>query len=107
MKKLYQALDRIEAQMLKDHLENAGVESVILGDFLAGAAGELPANLYPEIWLIDDDDTDRAGRLLQEFTKNRQQNSENGPWCCPNCGEWIDAGFDICWNCAAPRKGGS
>ncbi len=56
MKKLYEAADRIEAQMLRDALSSAGVEAVILGDYLAGAAGELPANIWPAVWVVTDSD---------------------------------------------------
>ena len=26
-------------------------------------------------------------------------------WHCPKCGEQIDAGFDVCWNCGTARDG--
>jgi hypothetical protein len=104
MKKLYDALDRIEAQMLKDELESAGVEAVILGDFLAGAAGELPANIWPAVWVVSDPDLPRAEELLELFIKRNQQKQQTGGWRCAQCGEWVDAGFDLCWNCATPRK---
>jgi hypothetical protein len=28
-----------------------------------------------------------------------------GLWKCPNCGESIEADFDLCWNCGTTRKG--
>jgi hypothetical protein len=104
MKKLYEAVDRIEAQMLKDELENVGVEAVILGDYLSGAAGELPANIWPAVWVVSDRDFARAEQLLAAFNQRNQQRLETGEWRCAQCGEWVDAGFDLCWNCATPRK---
>jgi hypothetical protein len=103
MRKLYEAADRIEAQMLRDELLSAGVESVILGDYLSGAAGELPANIWPALWVVVDSDFDKALQLLQEFTKHHIQKQEGADWRCPKCGEWVAAGFDLCWNCATPR----
>ena len=26
-------------------------------------------------------------------------------WCCPNCGEQVDAGFDACWKCGTAEDG--
>jgi len=104
MKKLYEALDRIEAQMLKDELEGAGVEAVILGDYLAGAAGELPTNIWPAVWVVEDRDLARAEELLAGFIQRTQEKQQSGGWRCSVCGEWVDAGFDLCWNCASPRQ---
>ena len=104
MLKLYEAADRIEAQVLKDHLQDAGVESVILGDFLSGAAGELPANIFPQVWLLDAKDMAKALQILQDFTISHNQREQNDGWRCLNCGETVDAGYDVCWNCASPRE---
>jgi hypothetical protein len=103
MLKLYEAADRIEAQILKDRLRDQGIESVILGDYLTGAMGELPANIYPQVWVLEDEALDQAQRLLRDFTKNYQRTETAGDWCCPICGEKVDAEFDVCWNCATPR----
>lgn len=104
MKKLYEAADPIEAQMLKDQLLAAGIESVVLGGYLVGAIGELPANIYPEVWLLDEAQLPQARELLAEFAKNQTKTEANGPWDCPICGARVDAGFDLCWNCASPRE---
>jgi hypothetical protein len=104
MKKLYEAADRIEAQMLCDELAQVGVEAVILGDYLAGAAGELPTNIWPAVWVVEDTDFYRAQQILQGFTKNHKNSPAEGSWHCRNCGEMVDAVFEICWNCATPRN---
>lgn len=99
---LYQAADRIEAQRLIDHLEFHGIATVLVGDYLAGAAGELPANLYPCVWLTDERDQVRAQVLLQEFLGPVPR--EPGPgWCCPQCGEALEAGFEFCWQCGTQK----
>ena len=98
MKKLYEAMDRIEAQMLKDELASAGVEAVIL------AHGQLPANIWPTVWVVSDGDYVRAEQILAAFTQHNQHRQLAGSWRCGQCGEWVDAEFDLCWNCATPRK---
>ena len=104
MLKLYEAADRIEAQLLKDCLEEQGVTAVILGDALSGAMGELPVNIYPEVWVLHNQQMAQAGGILRKFISSRQAKGESkADWRCSNCGERVDAAFDICWNCASPR----
>ncbi len=103
MLKLYEAADRIEAQLLKDHLQDEGIAAVILGDYLSGAMGELPANIYPEVWVLNVKEFTTAEQVLLEFTKSYIQREQKGDWCCSKCGEIVSAGFDVCWNCATPR----
>ena len=67
MQRLYTARDRIEAQLIHDHLDRHLIRNTILGDFLAGAIGELPADLSPSVWLLDDDDLGRARGILDQF----------------------------------------
>lgn len=105
MRKLYEAADRVEAQMLKDYLEAQGITTVLLGDYLSGAAGELPANIFPALWVVKDEQYNRARRLIEEFPASQAAQGGAG-WRCPVCGESVDPGFDICWNCgsASPRR---
>jgi hypothetical protein len=102
MRKLYEAADRIEAQMLKDHLQEQGIPTVLLGDLLSGAAGELPANIFPALWLVKDEQYQRARRLIEEFTGKARVPS-GCSWVCPVCSADVDPGFDLCWNCMTPR----
>lgn len=103
MRKLYEAADRIEAQMLRDHLQGEGIASVLLGDALSGAAGELPANIFPTLWLVKDEQYQRARRLIQEFLAQKHE-QQGLAWRCDVCGERVDPEFDLCWNCATPRN---
>lgn len=102
MQRLYEAIDRIEAQMLADLLRSQGIEATILGDYLSGAAGELPALQFPVVWILDGAQVGRARQLLRHFLE-RGVKCNGTAWCCPHCGEWSDPGFEICWNCATPR----
>ncbi|MCU7906178.1 MAG: DUF2007 domain-containing protein [Candidatus Thiodiazotropha sp. (ex Epidulcina cf. delphinae)] len=97
---LYQAADRVEAQMLKDYLDQQGIISVILGDLLSGAMGELPATIYPTLWVVEDSDLARAKSLTELFFSAPPMTGE--PWRCPVCGASVDPGFEVCWNCATP-----
>jgi hypothetical protein len=102
VRRLYQARDRIEAQFLRDYLDRHLIEATILGDYLSGAAGELPLDIYPAVWVMHDEDVPRAETLLARFLQ--EQAADDGvPWTCPGCGERVEAGFDLCWNCGRPR----
>ncbi|MBK1724352.1 putative signal transducing protein [Thiocystis violacea] len=99
MQQLYQARDRIEAQILRDLLDRHLIETVILGDYLSGAIGELPADIYPTLWLIDNADLDRGLELLRHFFTEKDAREDGEAWICASCGELVSDDFEICWNC--------
>lgn len=103
MRRLYQAADRIEAQFLVDFLDRYLIQAAVLGDYLSGAFGELPVDIFPTVWVLEDDDLPRAQELLARFLL--QAAAEPGPaWVCPACGEQVEEGFDLCWNCGRARE---
>ncbi|MEA3277064.1 MAG: DUF2007 domain-containing protein [Pseudomonadota bacterium] len=103
MRRLYQARDRIEAQFLRDFLDRHLITATVLGDYLAGAAGELPLNIYPTVWVMEDTDLPRARELLSEFLAQSAADPGSA-WICPGCGEQVEAAFDLCWNCGRSRE---
>ena len=96
MRELYQAKDRIEAQLLKDYLASYHIQTVVQGDYLLGAAGELPAMQFPVLWVLEDRDLDRASQLINHFLSVE---SKDDPWQCSTCGETNDGHFHLCWKC--------
>lgn len=104
MLKFYEARDSLEARQLIDALDAHRIEATILGEYLSGAAGELPATNFPWVWLINNDDLKLAQDVLDGFLASRGSLPRAGPWVCSNCGAEVDAGFDICWQCGAARK---
>lgn len=99
MQQLYQAADRIEAQLLRDLLDRHQIEAQVFGDYLAGAAGELPADIYPSVWVIDERDLARAQALLKDWLDDNQARAAASAWVCRGCGELVEGSFDICWRC--------
>lgn len=100
MKELYQARDRIEAQLLKDYLVSHHIQTVIQGEFLSGAAGELPAFQFPVLWVLEDRDWSRGKQLIEHFLLLE---SESLAWTCGQCGEQNEGQFNLCWKCANMR----
>jgi len=101
MRRLYEAADRIEAQCLVDYLSEHGIQAVVLGDFLSGGIGELPADIYPTVWLPVDGQWFMASHLLEEFLSPDSDLGKS--WKCVGCGETVEGVFEVCWNCARER----
>jgi hypothetical protein len=103
MQQLYQAADRIEAQFLADFLDRHLVAAQVLGDYLSGAVGELPADIYPTVWVIEDEDLPRARGLLERWLQEKAEREAARSWVCRGCGELVDGSFDLCWHCGHVR----
>jgi hypothetical protein len=103
MQKLYEARDSLEAQLLKDRLQRQHIPAVVLGDGLLGGAGELPAMVFPTVWVVESRDLVPAKRVLAEFLHAPQSEGVDRAWTCPGCGERVEAEFDLCWQCGTAR----
>jgi hypothetical protein len=104
MLKFYEARDSLEARQLIDALGAHHIEATVLGEYLAGAAGELSAFTSPWVWLINNEDLKPAQAVLDGFLASRGSLPRGGPWVCQHCGAEVDAGFEICWQCGAGRR---
>ncbi|PIP81119.1 MAG: hypothetical protein COW84_01605 [Gammaproteobacteria bacterium CG22_combo_CG10-13_8_21_14_all_40_8] len=100
---VYSAGTAIDAQIVFDHLEAAGFDVMISGSALAGAVGELPANLSPSIQLLNDEDYLQARALVEELEIDLNHVNTDSDWICANCGESLAANFGQCWNCGTER----
>ena len=67
MHKVFNARDCIQAQMFLDYLLDRGIRSVIMRDYLSGAAGELPADIGPTLWVLDADDLERLLKMIKDM----------------------------------------
>ena len=59
VKPLYTARLATDAHLICGYLESHGIAAVVRGEFLAGAIGELPADIC-KVWIVDDGDLSRA-----------------------------------------------
>ncbi len=104
MKQVYSAQDLIEAQFLKDFMLENRIEVIIKGEILLGAIGEIPANTSPTIWVLNDDEYDRACELVGVFESgDKTLSSEASVWKCLDCDELIEPQFSQCWSCGKTR----
>ena len=103
MQRFYQARDELEAQLLIDYLGASHIKATILGRYQAGAAGELSAFADVWVWLVEARDQARATELLEEYQHRRSGEDAGSSWQCANCGNQVEAQFDLCWQCGAGR----
>lgn len=97
MKRVLQSEFLAEIGHFKNVLEQNDIPCVIKNEQLSGALGEVPfIECLPELWVVDDDDLDRAERLLSEL---RRDATSGTTWRCPRCGEDNEGQFAVCWNC--------
>lgn len=102
MRKVYTSDNSAIIGHARQVLENHAIPCVVRNDFLLGGAGELPVNeTWPELWVIDDRDFDRARTLVDGIVATAQVCRP--PWRCASCGEQMEGQFTDCWNCGASR----
>lgn len=100
MKRVYVASDPANAEIFKDYLDGYGIETCIKGALLWGGRGLLPADAYPEIWVVNEVDTESARALVLQL----ERTPVNGrAWRCRRCGEPLGAQFTQCWQCGQER----
>ena len=68
MKTVLHALNSVEANLVKGLLESEGIDSSVLGEFLQGAIGELPATGLIRV-VVDDEDYDQARQVIEDWGK--------------------------------------
>lgn len=102
MKKVFVSQNLIDVEMRKERLEQADIRCMIKNQRSSSLAGEIPfTEVFPELWVIQDQDYDRARQLLEEGPILLQSNENY--WTCAGCGERHEGQFVICWNCGQER----
>lgn len=97
---VYLAADPVNAEIAKDYLGSYGIKAHVKNYYLWGGMGQLPADVYPSVWVNDDTDYERAKDLIRRFESGA---TGGRPWDCPKCGERLPGPFDACWNCGTLR----
>ena len=102
MRKIYEHLEYARVGHYQGILETAGIPTMVKNLGASGAVGEIPfTEVFPELWVVEDGDYDRALELLEAY---REPDTANLPdWTCPRCGEAVEKQFGECWNCGASR----
>ncbi|WP_085296869.1 putative signal transducing protein [Cognaticolwellia mytili] len=97
MKMVYTNENHFLANNAKNIIESVGIVTFLKNEFVQGVVGEVAAfDCWPEVWVVDDSDFERAKEALDEANKSRSMND----WICNHCLEENDASFEICWQCS-------
>jgi predicted RNA-binding Zn-ribbon protein involved in translation (DUF1610 family) len=96
VKRIYIAADLADAQIALDWLGMRGIRAHVFNTHATGGLGELAATqIWPEVWVEDDEDAEQAMQLLKEI----HFPEETGSKLCPQCGEENPGHFLSCWHC--------
>src|SRR3990172_12594189 len=97
MIRCYCAANLLEAHMIRDLLEEAGIKTHVFNENAQGGVGEIPfIHTYPEIWLVNEGDIEKARKILAAYETPMKDTATR---LCGHCGELNPGGFQICWNC--------
>jgi hypothetical protein len=100
MKKLTSADNMVMISHYKNILEAEGIACQIRNEHLNQIFGEMPfTEVWPELWILNDLDYDRARQLLDEAIV---EESPRRSWRCRKCREENEGQFAACWNCGSP-----
>jgi len=101
MIKVFEDFDFSTVGRMQSLLESHGISTFLKNEFGSSVVGELPfVEVIPQLFIIEERDLTRAQKLL---LLDLPQNSERGPWDCPECRIEIEAEFDQCWQCGTDR----
>ncbi len=104
MRKVFEHPASHEVGLCESILTSNGIPAEIRNRGVSSLMGEIPfTEAFPELWVLKDEDYDRAVSLLQEYHRAVAQPAAAGQWACPSCGESVPSNFDACWKCEAPR----
>lgn len=96
MKRVYLAANLPDAQIAVDVLATQGLRAHIFNANAVGGLGELAATqMWPEVWVEDDEDAEAALKLLNDL----HAGFGDGSKFCPQCGEEKPENFLSCWHC--------
>jgi len=84
-------------------LESYDIATFLKNQFGTSGAGELPfIEVVPQLWVLNDDDLERAQALIKEL-QGAPTLEGSMAWTCIKCGTAQEAVFTHCWKCSSPR----
>ena len=98
MKQVFVSQNLVEVESFREILTQDGITCTIKNERGSSLAGEVPfAEVFPELWVIYDEDYPKAKELLDNWEK---AGGDGGTaWKCQSCGEQHSSEFTSCWKC--------
>ncbi len=96
---VYCAKNEPEVRIVEAALIEAGIKCRVVGEYLAGAVGEVPAGIAssPAIW-VPASEVEPAREVIRDL-ETPESPFRIPTWQCPKCDSEVDSGFDTCWKC--------
>lgn len=70
MKRIHSSLNTVELSMLKDMMEREGIDCILKQENLSALAGIIsPAHCMAELWLLNDEQLEKAQEIIDEYLK--------------------------------------
>ncbi len=100
MKRIFTSHDSAEVGLLKNMLEDAGIQCLIQNE-----TQPYQSVFQPELWVLNDEDAPKAVDLREAW--RHPEAAVTGPWTCTGCGEVLEGQFISCWKCGTKRTEGT
>lgn len=98
MKKVTTADSVITINHYKNLLTSEGIAAFVKNEHFGSIMGEVPfQEVWPELWVKNDLDYDRALQLIDAARLGEE--SPSASWRCSNCNEENEGQFSACWQC--------
>ena len=96
-----------DAHLLRNELQENGIAAVVANEASTSVMGATIAGPSRAFWIevvVKQADAKAALLVKEQFLAgNSDQTFDILEWKC-SCGETVDAGFGVCWNCEAEYK---
>lgn len=104
MKKVYTDEFISWVSQAKQILEHENILCFLKNEYATSIGGEIPFfENWPELWIHNDQDYERAQQLLQPLRNSRKSSADNTEqhpdWDCEKCGQSNEGNFALCWSC--------
>jgi putative signal transducing protein len=97
LKKLYSAASLPDAHLIRNLLDQAGIEAHVFNENAQGGVGQLPVmDAYPQVWIVNERDLERARQIVETFERMPSIRSNLR---CARCSEDNPSTFQLCWKC--------
>ncbi len=73
MRIVFDPRNSVEAHIVSHLLEQVGIQTMISGDYLSGARGEMLAEDQTRVWVVYDEDEEQAKALIKEWNSSEEQ----------------------------------
>lgn len=97
--RVYTALQRFDAYLVAQRLNQAGVKAHVFNEHASSIVGDIsPDVAQPQVWIERECDRERAQIVLRDI---ESAGSPRADVVCAGCGEPSPSNFDLCWKCGA------